>query len=79
MDQLKDEYIQLTKNEHKYLALGVVLASMVFVIPFLIIIANGWWEPLGTVSDGWRWVVTSVILLSLIYISLIFDKVYRKH
>ncbi|GIN89441.1 hypothetical protein J6TS1_40170 [Siminovitchia terrae] len=79
MDQLKDEYIKITKSEHKYLAVGVILASMVFVVPFLIIITNGWWEPLGSASDGWKWVFTSIVLLSLIYVSLLFDKFYRKH
>jgi hypothetical protein len=79
MDELKDEYLEVSKKETSYLFLGVILSSMVFVIPFIIIIANGWWDPLGTAQNGWRWVITSAVLLSLIYIALIFDKNFRKH
>jgi hypothetical protein len=79
MDELKREYLELSKKDTRYLSLGVIASSMVFVIPFIIIIANGWWEPLGQAHNGWRWVASSAILLLLIYIALIFDKKYRKH
>ncbi len=79
MDELKNEYLQVSERETSYLFLGVILSSMVFVIPFIIIIANGWWEPLGSAQAGWRWVITSAVLLCLIYVALVFDKKFRKH
>lgn len=79
MEELKTEYLELTKKDNTYLSLGVVISSLVFVIPFIIIIVNGWWEPLGSAELGWKWVLTSIVLLSLIYGSLVFDKFYRKH
>lgn len=79
MDKLKVEYLELTRKDNNYLSLGVVLSSLVFVIPFIMIIVNGWWEPLGSSELGWKWVVTSIVLLMLIYGSLIFDRFYRKH
>lgn len=79
MDEIKNEYLELSKKESNYLIRGVIASSMVFVIPFIIIIFNGWWEPLGTSNDGWRWVATSAVLILLVYLALIFDKLYRKH
>ncbi|MFE5429973.1 hypothetical protein [Peribacillus simplex] len=79
MDEIKNEYLKISEKEANYLIRGVIASSMVFVIPFIIIIINGWWEPLGTSQDGWRWVATSTVLIALVYIALIFDKKYRKH
>ena len=79
MDDIKKEYIEVSKKESNYLFLGVLASSLVFIVPFIIIILNGWWKPLGTATDGWRWVGTSVVLLSLIYLSLLFDRIYRQH
>jgi hypothetical protein len=79
VDDLKREYLEVSKAESHYLLLGIMVSSLVFVVPFIIIIASGWWEPLGSSSDGWRWAVISLILLSLIYIALAFDKKYRRH
>lgn len=79
MDELKSEYLELTKKDNSYLSIGVLLSSLVFVVPFIIIIINGWWEPLGSPELGWRWVIVSAILLLLVYGSLLFDRLYRKH
>jgi len=79
MDRIKNEYLKLSKKNINYMSMGIVLSSLVFVIPFIIIIINGWWEPLGSFKEGIRWVIVSSILLSLVYASLIFDRIYRKH
>ncbi|MFJ8244797.1 hypothetical protein ACIQ4Z_13730 [Peribacillus asahii] len=79
MDEIKNEYLEVSKKEANYLIRGVIGSSMVFVIPFIIIILNGWWEPLGTAQDGWRWMATSAVLIALVYVALLFDKKYRKH
>lgn len=79
MKDIREEYLELSKKDNSYLSIGVLLSSLVFVIPFLIIIFNGWWEPLGSSELGWRWVVVSTILLLLVYGSLLFDRLYRKH
>ncbi|TDK60950.1 hypothetical protein E2K98_14645 [Bacillus salipaludis] len=79
MDDIKNEYLEVSEKEANYLIRGVIASSMVFIIPFIIIIVNGWWEPLGTAKDGLRWVATSAALVLLVYVALIFDKKYRKH
>lgn len=79
MDDIIKEYIEVSKQENNYLFWGVLASSLVFIVPFIIIIVNGWWKPLGTSADGWRWVGTSLVLLSLIYLSLLFDRKYRQH
>jgi len=79
MNKIKTDYLKLSKKNINYMSMGIVLSSLVFVIPFIIIIINGWWEPLGSFKEGIRWVIVSSILLSLVYASLIFDRIYRKH
>lgn len=79
MEDLRDEYLEISKKETRHLFIGVTLSSMVFVVPFVIIILKGWWQPLGSSTDGWRWAITSAVLLGLIYLAMLFDKKYRQH
>ncbi|MDR3295367.1 MAG: hypothetical protein LBT26_06025 [Clostridiales Family XIII bacterium] len=76
--RLIEEYLAVSKKQQGQLSLGIVLASLVFIIPMLIIILNGWWGPFGGDSAvGMRWFLVACAAMVLAYISLIVDKFYR--
>ena len=76
---LIEEYISSSRTENGLMILGVLGASMVFVIPFLIVMMNGWWGPLGGVKHAGGWITWSIVLICMVYVALIIDRVYRKH
>ncbi len=78
-EDLIEEYVKASKRENSLMILGVLAASMVFVVPFIVVMINGWWGPLGGVRHAGGWVTWSIVLMGLVYVALIIDRIYRKH
>ncbi|MDR0884904.1 MAG: hypothetical protein LBN22_00825 [Clostridiales Family XIII bacterium] len=73
-----EEYLAISKRQQGQLALGLILGSFVFIIPMIIIVANGWWQPFGNDSAlGIRWFVVASAAMVLAYIAIIIDKFMR--
>jgi|GEM_PF-3139721 len=78
-EQKIEEYIKGTAKHGNKMLIGVVLASLVYLISMIAIIVNSWWQPFGGFDDGKRWLVTACIGLAVIYGTLVFDKLYRNY
>jgi hypothetical protein len=73
------EYLKNSKGQPNQLAKGLIFGSLVFIIPMILIVANGWWAPFGDdAAVGARWFVVAVIAMLLVYVSIIIDKLTRK-
>ena len=73
------EYLANSKKQFGQLAAGIILGSLVFFIPVIIIGVNGWWGPFDNdPAVGIRWFIVACIAMGLMYIALIIDKFTRK-
>ncbi len=79
-EKLINDYLASSKKHHGKLTLGVILATLVFVVPMIFIISNQWWGPFGDDPEvGMRWFVTGVAMICLTYVAVIIDKFYRNY
>jgi uncharacterized membrane protein len=78
-DKIIQEYLSNSKKQSGQVALGLILGSLVFIIPMIIIIANSWWMPFDdNVEIGTRWCIVAFACMGLMYIAILVDKLTRK-
>jgi hypothetical protein len=70
----------MDKHEN-VLVFSVACTSLVFLIPLIIIVIGGMWEPFdGDSSAGIRWAIVSFIALLVCNAGMVAGKLYRgKH
>jgi hypothetical protein len=76
---LIEEYLSVTKRFQNQMITSLMLATLVFIVPMILIAINGWWQPFGgDIGVGVRWFVVAAVMMVLAYVVMLIDKVYRK-